>query len=217
MFGKLIALIILGIAIYNVYRIYERGKIRAELIKNGNKKVTHEDVVKEQQRRDEDSILSTLEKIEERKRTNQDRVIDTEIVKTIEKQFFAKKEIKQKSYKQLGDEYEEQVATYYRSLGYEVIERGKTMGRKDGGIDLIAKKESETILIQCKNWGSRAIKHSHIKEFLYNAKTFIEENNLNDEIEYLFVASNDTFDKSAKGFIYHTKEKVNFKVIPYLG
>lgn len=217
MFGKILALIILIIAAYNVYRIYERGKIRAELIKNGNKKITHEDVVKEQKRRDEDSILSTLEKIEERKRTNQDRVIDTEIVKTIEKQFFAKKEIKQKSYKQLGDEYEEQVATYYRSLGYEVIERGKTMGRKDGGIDLIAKKESETILIQCKNWGSRAIKHSHIKEFLYNAKTFIEENNLNDEIEYLFVASNDTFDKSAKGFIYHTKEKVNFKVIPYLG
>lgn len=217
MFGKLIALIILGIAIYNVYRIYERGKIRGELIKNGNKKVSHEDVVKEQNRRDQDRILSTLEKVEEIKRSEQNRVIDTEIVKTIEKQFFAKKEIKQKSYKQLGDEYEEQVAKYYRSLGYEVIERGKTMGRKDGGIDLIAKKESETILIQCKNWGSRAIKHSHIKEFLYNAKTFIEENKLNDEIEYLFIASNDTFDKSAKGFIYHTKEKVNFKVIPYLG
>lgn len=124
---------------------------------------------------------------------------------------------KQREYKEKGEKYEAYIAEYYRSLGYEVIEHGKIMGRKDGGIDLIAKKESEIILIQCKNWGSRAIKHSHIKEFLYNAKTFIEENNLNDEIEYLFVASNDTFDKSAKGFIYHTKEKVNFKVIPYLG
>lgn len=216
MFGKLIALIILGIAIYNVYRIYERGKIRAELIKNGNKKVSHEDVVKEQNRRDQDRILSTLEKVEERKRSNEDKIIDTEIVKAMEKQFFGKKEIKQKSNKQLGDEYETQVSEYFRSHGYEVIERGKILGLKDGGIDMVAKKDNQTILIQCKNWKC-IIKQKDIKQFLFDTDKFINENNIEEKVELLYIVANDTFNRGAKWTLLNERENLNFKIIPYLG
>lgn len=215
MFGKLIALIILGIVIYNLYRIYERGKIRAELIKNGNKKVTHEEVIKEQKRRDQDRIIDTLQKIEEKERSDQDKAIDKEMIKAVEKQFFHKMKENKKSWKQLGDEYEEQIAKYYKSLGYAVIERGKTLGRKDGGIDLIAKKENQTILIQCKNRKSK-IKHIDIQKFLFETDKFIEENKITEEVELLYVIANDVLDRGTKWLLFNERKNLNFKVIPYL-
>lgn len=123
---------------------------------------------------------------------------------------------KQKENKVKGNAYEEQVADYYRSKGYDVIEHGKLKGRKDGGIDLIASNSNKTLLIQCKNWTTRKITHAHLKEFLYNAKTFIENNNLTGNINYMYIVSNQILDKSAKGFLYNANENIDFKVIPYL-
>lgn len=123
---------------------------------------------------------------------------------------------KQKENKVKGNAYEEQVAYYYRSKGYEVIEHGKLKGRKDGGIDLIASNSDETLLIQCKNWATRKITHVHLKEFLYNAKAFIESNDISGNINFMYIVSNEILDKSAKGFLYNANEKINFKVIPYL-
>jgi len=77
-----------------------------------------------------------------------------------------------------GKEYEEFVAKIYRSRGYHVTEYGKIKGKEDHGIDLIAKKEKEIVLIQCKNWkenGKWKIKHKDIKAFQTDARTFVED------------------------------------------
>jgi len=77
-----------------------------------------------------------------------------------------------------GQEYEEYVAKVYRSRGYHVSEYGKQQGVLDHGIDLIAKKQKEIVLIQCKNWnenGKWKIKHKDIKAFQTDARTFVED------------------------------------------
>ena len=77
-----------------------------------------------------------------------------------------------------GQEYEEYVAKVYRSRGYHVSEYGKQQGVLDHGIDLIAKKQKEIVLIQCKNWnenGKWEIKHKDIKAFQTDARTFVED------------------------------------------
>lgn len=77
-----------------------------------------------------------------------------------------------------GREYEEYVAKVYRSRGYHVSEYGKQQGVLDHGIDLIAKKEKEIVLIQCKNWnenGKWKIEHKDIKAFQTDARTFVED------------------------------------------
>jgi len=77
-----------------------------------------------------------------------------------------------------GKEYEAYVAKVYRSRGYHVSEYGKQQGVLDHGIDLIAKKQKEIVLIQCKNWnenGKWEIKHKDIKAFQTDARTFVED------------------------------------------
>ncbi len=49
-----------------------------------------------------------------------------------------------------GDAYEAATAKALKSQGYKVETTGKNLGRQDGGIDNIARKDGETILIQDK-------------------------------------------------------------------
>ena len=58
-----------------------------------------------------------------------------------------------KSNRQIGLEYEMSVAHEYRLHGYKVDLRGSRLGYDDMGIDLIAKRDGRTVLIQCKYWG----------------------------------------------------------------
>ena len=75
-----------------------------------------------------------------------------------------------------GIKYEEKVAKYFRKLGYDVDERGKRLGKKDGGIDLIASNQKETFLIQCKNYKpTTKINHIKVKEFHSNCLTFLNK------------------------------------------
>jgi restriction system protein len=47
-------------------------------------------------------------------------------------------------------EFEEIIAEAYRRQGYQVKECGGN--GPDGGVDIILKKEGETVLVQCKHW-----------------------------------------------------------------
>ena len=49
-----------------------------------------------------------------------------------------------------GDEFEEHVGKLLQKDGWLVTYNGKDKGKEDGGVDLIAKKEGTTVLIQCK-------------------------------------------------------------------
>lgn len=65
-----------------------------------------------------------------------------------------------------GDKFEEQVAEYYKNEGYNVWNRSKSMGFQDRGIDLVAFKNNEVLLIQCKWRKDDAI--NSLNEEVYN-------------------------------------------------
>ena len=50
-----------------------------------------------------------------------------------------------------GDNYELFTGEHYKLLGYKVKQRGIILNYKDGGIDIVAKKDNQILLIQCKN------------------------------------------------------------------
>ncbi|MFH0708746.1 MAG: restriction endonuclease [Pseudomonadota bacterium] len=127
---------------------------------------------------------------------------------------------KKQEKKEKGALYEAFVAEHYRSLGYEVIEHGKIKGKKDGGIDLIAKNMEEVIMIQCKNWraGSKyTINHAMISAFVGNVAMFIAKNTEYEKymIKRVYAISEEILDKSALARIKDNKEMVMYQHIPF--
>lgn len=59
-------------------------------------------------------------------------------------------------------EFEMLVGEAFRRRGYAVEETG--LGGKDGGIDLIVRKNGRTELVQCKQWKSRQVRASTVRE-----------------------------------------------------
>lgn len=117
-----------------------------------------------------------------------------------------------------GKEFEYYVSNYFKNQGYEVINNFEK-GIKDEGIDIIAKKgNEELLLIQCKNWELPVISHKEIKEFLGNCYLF-----LYNHIEYrkfkkvrrIYITSNSNLDKSAKYIIKNNYPFVEYLQIPF--
>ena len=70
-----------------------------------------------------------------------------------------------KSRWQIGRDYELYVGYKYSQKGYDVDYFGSYMGLEDLGRDLIAKKGSETLIIQCKYWSEKKLIHeNHISQ-----------------------------------------------------
>ena len=61
-------------------------------------------------------------------------------------------------------DFEKLVGEAYRRKGYTITETGG--GGADGGVDLIMKKNSETILVQCKHWRMDSVGVAIIRELL---------------------------------------------------
>ena len=59
-------------------------------------------------------------------------------------------------------EFEHLVGEAYRREGYHVEETGTSSG--DGGIDLILRGGSETVLVQCKQWKVRSVGVKPVRE-----------------------------------------------------
>ena len=126
--------------------------------------------------------------------------------------FYPKNLIKQ------GKEFEYFVSNYFKNQGYEVINNFEKE-EKDEGIDIIAKKgNEELLLIQCKNWEIPVISHKEIKEFLGNCYLF-----LYNHIEYrkfkkvrrIYITSNSNLDKSAKYLLKDNYPFVEYLQIPF--
>ena len=117
-----------------------------------------------------------------------------------------------------GKAFEKFTAEHYRKKGYEVEERGLTLKRKDGGIDLIAKKDDTIILIQCKNYAPHnKIDHVKIKEFNSNCLVYVESNRLDkDKVDFRFAISNgECLDKSAVMFFKDKTNKCRYEIVKY--
>jgi Holliday junction resolvase len=122
-----------------------------------------------------------------------------------------------------GENYEKFIAQIYRDRGYHITEHGKEKGRQDHGIDLIAKKGKEIILIQCKDWNEKTkwkITHEKIKSFQTDARTFVENKPLlrSCKLTARYIVSGNFMHQSA---IKHIEEmqkkgkKIDYEIISY--
>lgn len=118
--------------------------------------------------------------------------------------------------KKRGNDYEEFVGAYYERQGYQVTYHGLEKGRKDGGIDLIAENEYETLLIQCKAWQKAIVKQKHIKEFIGNCTIFLENNpQIATKIKRVFVTSSEAEDKALTKYLQENQNKIEFIIMPF--
>jgi restriction system protein len=131
---------------------------------------------------------------------------------------------KKVSYKQKvnkGKIYEEYVAKFYRNNGWYVWEHGADKGRQDGGIDLIAKKDKEIILIQCKDWDKnyrKKIKHTEVKAARTDARKFMKDNPLfiGYKIKFRFTLSREVLHKSAYQYIEENNDLFDYEILEIL-
>ncbi|MDF1877001.1 restriction endonuclease [Sulfurimonas sp. SAG-AH-194-L11] len=144
-------------------------------------------------------------------------------VKKISEISIEKKVVKQTRYEEKvkkGTEYEEFIARYYEKLGYYVWEHGKDKGRKDNGIDLIAKKDKEIIFMQCKNWSvssSYKISHKELKSTRQDVSDYIEKNKIFESYNrrIIYILSNDVLHKSAYHYLEEYKNSIECQIIPF--
>lgn len=163
----------------------------------------------------------TAQVIEKLKRMN----IEKNMYDTIQKQknetIHENEIIKKSSYqinKEKGDMYEKYIADYYRKQGYTISEHGQDNGRKDKGIDIIAKKEKEIILIQCKNWNeNNKLKHSEIKEIRMNMIDFLSKHEMYDNLYKVtkkIITPYYILDRSSEHYLKEINYDIKYKVIP---
>ncbi len=149
--------------------------------------------------------------------TLQEKLKDEEEIKAEQKKERYKSHLKMS--KKKGDDYEKYIAKYYESIGYIVKFNGIEKGKKDSSIDLIAIKDNEITLIQCKNWnekGKYKINHEKIKAFIGDTHTFITKNDnyKNYDIKRVFAVSSKILDKSAINYIKENKDIVRYLYKP---
>ncbi len=120
------------------------------------------------------------------------------------------------SYKQKGDDYERQIGRFYQQQGYKVYFKGIKEGRRDQGIDLIAYKGKEAILIQCKNWENTQVKQEHLRIFLGDCTAYLEQNQkifAKKNVSRVFVTSCENLDYGVKKFL--EENYMEYRVISY--
>lgn len=87
-------------------------------------------------------------------------------------------------------DFELLIGEAFRRQGYSVEERGG--GGADGGVDLVLHKSGEKILVQCKQWKSRQVGVSVVRE-LYGVM-------VHEKAARAIVAISGEFTQEAKGF-----------------
>ncbi len=124
-----------------------------------------------------------------------------------------------------GQMYERYVGKQYEAQGYVVEYRGIELKELDGGIDLIATKDDELLLIQCKYWTQKdSITHKMIKEFYGNCHFYMDKNSQNSETIYkdkrytdiaciYAVPSIASLESSAHYVFQDNKEKCRYKIV----
>ncbi|MDR2904750.1 MAG: restriction endonuclease [Helicobacteraceae bacterium] len=111
-----------------------------------------------------------------------------------------KTENEQDRNKEKGERYEKERGAELEARGYTVEYRGIEKGFNDGGIDLIARKSDEIMLVQCKNWTNIQADQKDIKHFFASYIDYIEEEKPPKEIKVKcrFVCSAGFTDQAVK-------------------
>lgn len=114
-------------------------------------------------------------------------------------------------YVEKGKNYELQIMKFYQDKSYRVFPNGMNKGKKDAGIDLIAWKDDEVVLIQCKNH-KKEIQQDQIRKFIGDCYLYENKNKditKNKKIKRDFV-SNSSADYGSKMFLNENQGIVNF-------
>ena len=135
--------------------------------------------------------------------------------------FLKQSDFLRKKNKKDGALYEEYISDIYRKDGYSVIEHGKEQGVKDGGIDIIAKKEKELLFIQCKDWNIKNKYRIGKKEIQYtrmNVRDYIEKKPLYKSYDWkiVYITSDNILSKSALYIIKEHKDEISSRVLKML-
>lgn len=132
------------------------------------------------------------------------------------KNYFEKKNTREKN-KQKGDQYEYFIGKYFKEKGYKMYYQGINKGFYDGGIDLIAYKGKEVLLIQCKNWEKWKIDKELLNKFDKDCERYINANTnklSNKQIEKIFVVSKNNITQEAKSKLLSSENNINLMHIP---
>ena len=147
----------IGIFVIIIVILFLKAITEKELASKYKKKKLYKDLAKEAENKlkeyryenrkkrlyDKEETAQVIEKL---KQMNKQRDIYNSIHKEETETINESEIIKKSSYqvnKEKGDMYEKYIADYYREQGYTISEHGQDNGRKDKGIDVIAKKEKE--------------------------------------------------------------------------
>jgi len=88
-------------------------------------------------------------------------------------------------YKLKGNSFEHDCVNVLEDLDFDVDWRGLDLGFNDGGIDIVATKDNNMFLLQCKNWKeSSEVTDKHLRVFYGDVNVYREENNLSEYIVY---------------------------------
>lgn len=120
---------------------------------------------------------------------------------------------------QKGKQYEYDVKCFFEQKDYKVYPNGYINGVKDEGIDLIAYKDNEAVLAQCKNWINPP-KQDIIKKFVADADLFVNKNQdkfKNKKIRKIFFTSCRQIDYGTKTFLkeYNQYNQIKIEYIIY--
>lgn len=100
---------------------------------------------------------------------------------------------------QIGRDYELYIGYKFHELGFEVDYFGSYMGLEDLGRDLIATKDNQTIIVQCKYWSSlKEIHEKHITQLYGTTMSYCLENNCEASNVASLLVTNISLSKMAK-------------------
>lgn len=102
---------------------------------------------------------------------------------------------------ELGRDYELYIGQRYEALGYSVEYFGTEQKYHDLGRDLIAKKDNEILIIQCKNFGKyHNIYENAITQLYGTTEAYKKENNIGDDlftvVKPVFITTKEVMDSA---------------------
>jgi hypothetical protein len=114
------------------------------------------------------------------------------------------------------NEYVEYIASRYQKLGYNIWDHKENIG-----IDIIAKKQKELLLVLCHYWQkneNHKLTINDIKAFRIDVNDFIESNPVfqNYKASLLLILSKDKIEEHAQGYIQELQNRgktINYEVI----
>ena len=110
---------------------------------------------------------------------------------------------------QIGRDYELFVGQMFEKCGYSISFFGIERQLEDLGRDIIAKKDNNTLIIQCKNWSkNKQIHEKHIAQLYGTTIQYIIENNCNSNNVIPVLVTTTILSEQAKIFAKYLKVEV---------